>query len=94
MLKGYIRASQIRRRPEKPLTDYSFDHRSEEGIRFETRQEAEASCVIFNGHRIEIPSSEGGKHICENFQVEERADGKFVVFCLGPFIQDKTISSE
>jgi len=86
MLKGYVSRWKPREKPEENVIDYWFDSRPEKGACWETRQDAENDCVIFNYHLIEIPSSKGGKHICKDFKVEQRAPNEFVVFCFAPFI--------
>jgi hypothetical protein len=91
LLKGYIIGWRQRETlPEKSYStvDVGFDHRPEKGYRWKTRRLAEADCVMFDSLGIRVPSAEGGEHICNGFQTEERANGEFVVFCEGPFILD------
>jgi hypothetical protein len=88
LLKGYIIGWRQRELPEKDrsIVDVGFDHRPEAGYCWKTRRLAEGDCVMFDSLGIRIPSAEGGEHICDGFQVEERAPGEFVVFCEGPFV--------
>ncbi len=83
MLKAYVR----RETPaDHGRIDYEFASRPEDALCWETKEEAENACVHFNRRHIMIPSSEGGTYACSRFRVEEEAPGKFVVFCIGPFI--------
>lgn len=87
MLKGYIRGWKERERcEERHLVDYFFDSHAENAATWESEQEAQNDCVIFERHQIVIPSSQGGTHVLSGFKVEQRADGNFVVFCMGPFM--------
>jgi hypothetical protein len=87
MLKGYISRWKEREKPEeRGKIDYWFTSRAAIAARWETREQAESNCVIFDHHHIVIPSAEGGTHVCGGFIVEERAPKEFVVFCVAPFI--------
>jgi hypothetical protein len=87
MSKGYITRWKLREKPEEQgKVDYLFDSHAENAASWETKEEAEADCIIFDHHRIVIPSAEGGTHICSGFKVEQRAEKEFVVFCEAPFI--------
>lgn len=86
MLKGYISHWKEREKPEQNRIDYWFTSRPEHAAHWKTREEAQSDSVIFSSHGIQIPSSEGGTYICHDFQVEERAPGEYVVFCVAPFI--------
>ena len=88
MPKGYIHHWKEREKPEeRHIVDYWFDSRIEKAFCWKKREDAENECVNLNHHyHIEIPSSKGGKHICKDFKVEQRAPTEFVVFCEGPFI--------
>jgi hypothetical protein len=55
--------------------DYWFDHRPERAAFWPTIQEAERDCVIFNYHRIVIPSSHGGTHVCDGFRPSDSRNG-------------------
>jgi hypothetical protein len=84
MLKDYIARWKAREKPEAQIIDYWFDSHPENAACWETREEAESDCVIFDRQRIAIPSAEGGIHICSGFKVEQRAPKEFVVFCTIP----------
>lgn len=87
MLKGYIHHWKEREKPEeRQIVDYWFTSNATKAACWETEAEAKSNCVIFNSHRIAIPSSKGGPHVCEAFDVEQRAPKEFVVFCFAPFI--------
>lgn len=84
MLKSYIARWKAREKPEAQIIDYWFDSNPENAACWETKEEAEGDCVIFDRQRIAIPSAEGGTHICRGFKVEQRAPKQFVVFCTIP----------
>jgi hypothetical protein len=87
MLKGYINRWKEREKPEeRQIVDYWFTSNAMKAACWETESEAENNCVIFDCHRIVIPSSKGGTHVCKDFKVEQRAPNEFVVFCVAPFI--------
>jgi len=86
MLKAYISRWKARERPEEHILDYWFDSHPENAAFWKTKEEADSDCVIFDYHRIVIPSAEGGSHICSGFKAEQRAPNEFVVFCVAPFI--------
>jgi len=94
MLKGYVNRWKKRDKPEEHVMDYWFCSRAENAAVWDTREGAENDCVLFNHHRIVIPSSEGGTYICRDFKVEERAPGEFVVFCMAPFVPKENSSGE
>jgi hypothetical protein len=89
MLKGYI-GRWRKRENDQRIMDYCFTSRPENAASWDTRQEAENDCILFNRNRIVIPSSEGGTYVCHDFKAEERAPDEFVIFCIAPFIPDKT----
>lgn len=94
MLKGYINRWQEREKPEQQVVDYWFSSRIEGAATWPTKEEAESNCTIFNHHRIVIPSSHGGTHVCADFKVEQRATGEFVAYCMAPFIVTETATGE
>jgi len=47
---------------------------------------AEVHVREFNQKGLAIPSLSGGEHSIQEFTIEERDDGKFVVCCDAPFI--------
>jgi hypothetical protein len=57
----------------------------EHAMYWETQEEAEAAAKFFDARKIEIELPNGGKHLCTDFQFEERTPGEFVVFCEAPF---------
>ena|SRR6266446_2425574 len=93
MLKGYVSRWKAREKPEEHITDYWFDSDPQKAICWDTREEAESDCVIFD-NRIVIPTAEAGIHICSGFKAEERAPNEFVVFLYGPFIVGTNGQSE
>jgi len=94
MLKGYINRWEERKKPEQHKVDYWFSSRIEGAATWPTKEEAESNCVIFNYHRIVIPSSHGGTHVCDGFKVEQRVPGEFVAYCMAPFILKETTNGE
>lgn len=84
--KAYIDSWKKRVKPEeRDITDYTFDYRPERALHWDTRQDAENDCVLFNRWGIVIDLAGGGKHVCKSFKVEELASGEFAVFCEAPF---------
>lgn len=89
MPTAYINRWKERQQPhEQHIIDYWFTSDPAKAASWETKEEAESNCTIFDHHRIEVPLAEGGTHICGEFKAEQRAPGEFVVFCLGPFVVD------
>jgi hypothetical protein len=87
MLKAYIGGWEARKKPEEQhIIDYWFAARPEDAAFWPSREEAQNDCAIFERQRIRIPSSEGGMHVLTGFEVEQRAEQDFIVFCMGPFI--------
>ncbi len=83
--KGYIVRWKRREKPEADTTDYWFDSRPEKAAYWETKEEAENDCVLFERHPIVLTLSGGSTHTCTGFRVEQRAPKEFVIFCLAPF---------
>ncbi len=94
MLKGYVSRWKSREKPDEHIMDYWFCSRAENAAHWGTREEAENDRVLFNRHRIVIPSSQGGTYTCHDFTVEERAPGEFVISCLAPFALKENASGE
>jgi hypothetical protein len=90
MRKGYICREERRENTEEFILDYSFDSKPENAMFWETREEAEGACIIFNDRVIMVPSGEGGKYRCTDFKVEQRKPNEFIVFCEAPFIPRQT----
>jgi len=86
MLKGYVSNEGPQQEPEKHSMDYQFESDPTKAMFWNTKEEAEAACTIFDSRSIVIPSSEGGKYRCTNFRVEQRKPDEFIVFCEAPFI--------
>lgn len=86
-LKRYIGGWRFREHPENHVVDYSFESDPDKAAYWQTREEAERDCLIFENHNIVIPAVHGGSHVCSGFKVEECAPGRFVVYCMAPFIQ-------
>ena len=90
MHKAYIAHWKKREKPDEHLAYYWFDSRSEKGVRSKTEGQADIDCALFNDLQIEIPSSNGGTHICRGFTVEKLTSGDFAIFCEAPFIPEQT----
>jgi hypothetical protein len=86
LIKGYVQGWRETEKPRPYFLDYWFDSRPDEAAVWKTKEEADIDCRLFDRHRIEIPASWGGNHICSGFKSEERKPGEFVVFCEAPFI--------
>jgi|SRR6266478_1298134 len=85
MRKGYVYRESWREEGEKKIADYWFDSNPQSALFWDTREEAETACTIFENRTIMIPSADGGEYRCTGFTIEELGD-KFVVFCHAPFI--------
>lgn len=83
-MKGYVTRLEKTKTPFK--MDWVFGHRAESAMIWESREDAEVDCAVYNNSNVEIPSSLGETHICRNFTVEEMSPGKFAIFCEAPFI--------
>jgi hypothetical protein len=90
MLKAYISHWKRREKPEKPgespITDFWVTTDPKKALPYETREAAANDCVLFERCPIVIDSSEGGKHSCTGWKVEELASKEFAIFCVAPFI--------
>jgi hypothetical protein len=93
MPKAYITRHKRRERPEERIVDFGFDSHRDNAMYWQTQEQAALDCALFNHNGIEIPSSEGGTHICKNFKVEKRRSGEFVIFCEAPFIPKNASSN-
>lgn len=99
MSKGYIQRWKDRKEPGTvvdeviPKTDYWFTADSANAAHWASKEAADIDCGLFNRANIEIPSLNGGTHICTDFKSEERAPGEFVVFCEAPFVPADNTSS-
>ena len=88
--KGYISRWKQREKPHELIMDYWFTSNPESAAYWETKEEADGDCGLFERNKIEIPSAEGGTYICKGFKSEELRPGRFVVFCEAPFIPQQT----
>jgi hypothetical protein len=86
MLKGYVSYEGPPKDPQKYSLDYQFESDPMKAMYWSTKDEAEATCIIYNDRSIVIPSPEGDKYRCTNFRVEQRTPNEFIVFCEAPFI--------
>jgi len=89
MLKGYVTGWEIVADATlgEQRSDFRFDSHAENAAYWDTRESAEVDRTFFDLRQIVISSSEGGKHICTGFTIEELAPDRFVIFCMAPFIQ-------
>ena len=87
--RGYIHRWKKRDAPENYRTDYWFCEFAKDASYWDTKESAQHACDIFN-MGIEIPSANGGVHVCRNFEVEEVSAVHFVVFCEAPFVVRET----
>jgi hypothetical protein len=84
-MKGYVVRWKIRENDDHQTIDYWFSTLPKDGATWPTRESVEVHIRDFNKKGVTIPSSFGGRTI-HDFKVEEREDGKFVVFCEAPVI--------
>lgn len=85
MRKGYLARWKRREKPEDHVTDYWFAFSPEKAATWETRQDAENDCTIFDRFGIDILSVDGGTYLCRRFIVEELGPQSFTVCCEAPF---------
>ena len=91
MFKGYVRRMEYPKKSNK--VDFWFCAHPENAMFWETKEEAETACKIFDLNSIEIPSALGGTYVCKHFRAEQAESGKFVVYCEAPFIPQTKIST-
>jgi hypothetical protein len=82
-MKGYVVRWKIR--DDNQITDYWFSSSPRDGATWPTRESVQVHVQDFNRKGVTIPSSLGDRTI-HDFKVEEREDGKFVVFYEAPVI--------
>jgi hypothetical protein len=87
MYKAYVWRWKNREQPDDFKIDYWFTPDPESAAYWGTKEEAEADCTIFDRHRIELDSAEGGAYVCRDFRSEELRPGRFVIFCEIPLIR-------
>lgn len=86
-MRGYVRQYEDVK-DEKAPYGFRWDvwfAGKDNAMHWETLAEARVARDWFERRRIEIVLPEGGKHLCTGFEIEERTDGEFVIFCDGPF---------
>jgi hypothetical protein len=81
MPKAYIHSWKEREAPEESRLDYFIAPDAEKACGWDTKEEAERSCRVFDGHRIKVQLANGAEYVCCGFKVEQRATNSFVVFC-------------
>ncbi|HMH13508.1 MAG TPA: hypothetical protein VK578_10410 [Edaphobacter sp.] len=84
-MKGYLVRWKIRDGDDQTI-DYWFSSSPRDGATWPTRESAEVHMQEFNRKGVTIPSSFGERLTIHDFKVEEREDGKFVVFYEAPVI--------
>jgi hypothetical protein len=82
MQKDYIHWWKRDAVPNDNRSVYHFSELAEEAYPWPTRELAEIECLELN-RGVTIP--EGGTYVCKNFQVEEDAPDRFVIYCEAPF---------
>lgn len=82
-MKGYIVGFQSRASANHEIVDYWFSTSPKDGMRWDTRELAEADVLIFN-RGITINHDLHRPYVLQSFEVEEFNDG-FIVGCEGPF---------
>ena len=86
MNKAYIYGWKKRTDGPPGHTEFSFTSTAGEAFCWETRQEAEIDCQLFNRFGVWVETAKGGRHLCENFQVEELTGRDlFVISGVAPF---------
>ena len=86
-MKGYVVRWEIREDDDHQTIDYWFSTSPRDGATWPERESAEVHVRDFNQKGATIESSSGGEYTIQDFTVEEREDGKFVVFCEAPFVE-------
>jgi hypothetical protein len=87
LMRGYIRKEAYvddEKAPFGKRYDVWFADK-EHAMHWDTIEEAKSAVKFFEGKRIEISLSDGGKRVCTGFEIEERKPGEFVIFCDTPF---------
>ncbi len=79
--KGYICKWERDVPPNDNRNIYHFCSQPNDAAYWPSRQNAEVECIELN-RGVTIPS--GGTHVCRNFQVEEFAPDKFLIYCEAP----------
>lgn len=84
MPKGYV-VSYNPGVKEKHGTDVTFSLQSKNAMVWNCEEKAQNACAGFNKLRIALLAIAETERVCEDFKVEKLGEGKFVVFCEGPF---------
>jgi len=78
MQKGYISFWEQDAAPHDDRMIYHFCSQAKDAAFWPNRPNAELKCIDLN-RGVTIPA--GGTHVCTNFQVEEFAPDKFLIYC-------------
>ena len=62
-----------------------FSFQTEIARSWRSREQAEYLCSVLDSYSVKVDWAEGGKYVCKDFQVEQRASQEFLIFCDGPF---------
>ena len=84
MLKAYLQRSK--KREGVDIVDYWFHDHPENVLCWGTREEAEAERTLLDRLCITMSLADGRSHVCRDFTVEQQAPGRFVIFCMAPFV--------
>jgi hypothetical protein len=82
MQKGYIRTCKQDDPPNDNRNVYTFCKDAGQAMYWRHRVTANIHCDDLN-RGVTIPP--GGNYVCTNFQVEEVAPDRFLIFCEAPF---------
>jgi len=82
MIKEYICGWEPDKAPNDNRHVYTFSPRAEDAYHWEYRYLAEVFCVDLN-RGVRVPSD--GTYLCTDFQIEEHAPGRFLIYCKAPF---------
>jgi hypothetical protein len=84
-IKAFIRSWERKDPPNYDEVSYCFCEFAKDAAVWEDLDSAEEIAASLNIGGVTIPSLHGDTHTLRNFTAEEFS-GKFVIFCLGPFI--------
>jgi catechol 2,3-dioxygenase-like lactoylglutathione lyase family enzyme len=82
------------RRSERHKIDVWFAATPESAAVWETLEEADTDCRVFDRCTIQMQPSNGKPFTCRRFKSEERSPAEFVVFCEGPFVLEVAANGE
>ena len=86
-MRGYVRKYEDVKDESAPYGfrwDVWFTNK-EAAMHWETLEEAKGARDWFEKRQIQISLLDGRRHLCRDFQIEERKAGEFVIFCDAPF---------